>query len=67
MMACNAVRFLRAHGSVRGWLGWLVFDVLLWPLAWLAGPAAALAKLRGTLLGLCGYAPSARDVARYLG
>ena len=67
MMACNAVRFLRAHGSARGWLGWLVFDVVLWPLSAVTGPKAAFAKLRGTALGLCGYAPSARDVARYLG
>ena len=65
-MACNAVRYLKAHGSAKAWLGWFVFDVLLWPAALLAGPAAALAKLRGTWKGLMGYAPSAADVARYL-
>ena len=67
LMACNAVRFLRAHGSARAWLGWLCFDVLLWPAGLVLGPAAALAKLRGTIRGLLGHAPSSGDVARYLG
>lgn len=67
LMACNAVRFLRAHGSARAWFGWLTFDVLLWPASLLAGPAAALAKLRGTWRGLLGHRPSEQDVARYLG
>lgn len=66
-MACNAVRFLRAHGTARSWLGWLVFDVLFWPLTIFGGPGAAFAKLRGTLDGLRGHAASAADVARYLG
>jgi len=67
LMACNAVRFLRSNGSAKGWLGWLVFDVLLWPLALLSGPGAAWAKLRGTLAGLGGRAVGKADVARYLG
>ena len=67
LMACNAVRFLRTHGSAKAWLGWLLFDVVLWPLALLQGPRAALAKLRGTLRGLFGGPPSAADVARFLG
>ena len=67
LMACNAVRFLRAYGSARAWLGWLCFDVLLWPAAVVSGPAGAVAKLRGTVMGLLGHTPSARDVARYLG
>lgn len=67
LMACNAVRFLKAHGSVAAWLGWLTFDVLLWPLTLLGGPAAAWAKLRGTWSGVMGHRPSAHDVARYLG
>jgi GT2 family glycosyltransferase len=67
LMACNAVRFLKAHGTVTAWLGWLLFDVLLWPLGLLTGPAAAVAKLRGTCKGIVGHTPSAADVARYLG
>jgi len=67
MMACNAVRFLKAHGSARAWLGWIVFDVLLWPLTLLSGPAAARAKLRGTWRGLLGHRASREDVVRYLG
>ena len=67
LMANNAVRYLRAHGTVAGWGGWLVFDVLLWPLVLLAGPRAAWAKLRGTLAGVVGHRASARDVERFLG
>ena len=32
----------------------LLFDVLLWPLALVTGPRAAMAKLRGTFAGLVG-------------
>jgi hypothetical protein len=64
LMACNAVHYLRRHGSVRGWLAWLCFDLLLWPLALLTGPRAAFAKLYGTWAGLAGHRPSAADVAR---
>jgi len=65
LMANNAVRYLRQHGRLHAWLGWLLFDVLLWPLVWLQGPAAAMAKLRGTLAGLRGHRASAADVERY--
>ncbi|HEB53522.1 MAG TPA: glycosyltransferase family 2 protein [bacterium] len=67
LMACNAVRYLKACGGAQGWLGWFVFDVLLWPLAFARGPRAACAKLRGTVAGLCGHRASAADVIRYLG
>ncbi len=66
LMACNAVRYLRARPTVRAWLAWLCFDVLLWPLTLATGPHAAFAKLRGTLAGLCGHRASAADVARFL-
>lgn len=67
LMANNAVRYLRARGTVAAWAGWLLFDVLLWPLVWLLGPKAAWAKLRGTLAGLRGHRASAQDVERFLG
>lgn len=66
LMACNAVRYLRAHGTFVGWAGWLLFDVLLWPLALTGGPRAAWAKLRGTLAGLRGHRATAADVTRLL-
>lgn len=65
-MACNAVRYLKAHGTFAAWAGWLVFDVLLWPVTFATGPAAAMAKLRGTLAGLRGHTPSKDDVQRFL-
>lgn len=64
LMACNAVHYLRRHGSVRGWLAWLCFDLLLWPVTFVLGPKPALAKLHGTWAGLAGHRPSAADVAR---
>jgi GT2 family glycosyltransferase len=67
LMANNAVRYLRRRRRPMAWLGWLWFDVLLWPLLWLLGPAAAMAKLRGTLAGLRGHRASAADVERYAG
>ncbi|MCC7395601.1 MAG: glycosyltransferase family 2 protein [Planctomycetes bacterium] len=67
LMACNAVRFLRARGRPVAWLAWFVFDVLGWPLTLLSGPRAALAKLRGTWAGLRGHRAGTGDVARYLG
>jgi N-acetylglucosaminyl-diphospho-decaprenol L-rhamnosyltransferase len=67
LMANNAVRYLRRRGRPQAWLGWLVFDVLLWPLLWLQGPAVAMAKLRGTLAGLRGHRATAADVERYAG
>lgn len=66
LMACNAVRYLRAHPRAVGWGAWLVFDVLGWPLAFAAGPRAAWAKLCGTWAGITGHRASARDVARWL-
>lgn len=66
-MACNAVRYLKAHGSAKAWAGWLVFDVLLWPITFAMGPAAALAKMRGTIAGLSGHTANANDVVRFLG
>ena len=65
-MACNAVRYLKAHGTFAAWAGWLVFDVLLWPLTFAMGPAAAMAKLRGTWAGLSGHTPNKHDVERFL-
>ncbi len=67
LMACNAVRYLKAHGSVKAWAGWLLFDVLLWPITFVMGPAAAWAKMRGTMAGLSGHTANANDVARFLG
>jgi GT2 family glycosyltransferase len=65
-MACNAVRYLKAHGSAKAWAGWLVFDVLLWPITFAMGPAAAWAKMRGTMAGLSGHKANANDVVRFL-
>jgi N-acetylglucosaminyl-diphospho-decaprenol L-rhamnosyltransferase len=66
LMACNAVRYLRAHGTAAGWLGWLCCDVLGWPLAFAAGPRAAWAKACGTWAGLRGHRASAADVDHWL-
>lgn len=66
LMANNAVRYLRTRGTTKAWLAWLCFDLLLWPLTLLLGPAAAFAKLRGTLAGLRGHRAGAADVARFL-
>jgi GT2 family glycosyltransferase len=66
LMACNAVRYLRERGTVSSWVALVVFDVVLWPLALLTGPRAALAKLRGMLAGFGGHRAGADDVRRYL-
>lgn len=71
MNAVNSVHFLRRHGTPRAWLGFIVFDVLLFPAAFgmatLRGrPRAALAKLRGLIDGLCGVRVTPERVARYL-
>lgn len=66
LMANNAVRHLRARGTPKLWFGFVVFEVLLWPLALLSGPRAAIAKLQGTLAGLRGHRASAADVERFL-
>lgn len=67
LMACNAVRFLKSRGTLKAWAGWLVFDVLLWPITFATGPRAALAKMRGTFAGLLGHTATAADVDRFLG
>jgi len=66
LMACNAVRFLKTRGTFKAWLGWFVFDVLLWPITFATGPRAAWAKMRGTLAGLAGHTATAKDVDRFL-
>jgi GT2 family glycosyltransferase len=66
LMACNAVRFLKRYGTLTGWAGWFVFDVVLWPLALAVGPRAAWAKLCGTIAGVRGHRAGAGDVARWL-
>lgn len=66
MMACNAIRYLKARGTIKAWAGWLCFDLLLWPITFAMGPRAALAKMRGTMAGLLGHAASAADVDRYV-
>lgn len=66
LMACNAVRYLRARGTVAGWLGWLCCDVLAWPLTLLAGPRASWAKWCGTWAGVRGHRATAADVVRWL-
>lgn len=72
MNAVNSVRYLRRHPSARGWLGFVVFDVLLWPLC-LANairhgrPAAAFAKLRGIVDGLRGVRVTKEHADRYVG
>lgn len=66
LMACNAVRYLKARGTLKGWSGWLLFDVLLWPITCLMGPRAAWAKLLGTVAGLRGHRAGASDVERLL-
>ena len=67
LMARNAVRYLKSRGTLRAWMGWLLFDVLLWPLAFVTGPVSALAKARGTCAGLCGRQVGAGEVERLLG
>jgi GT2 family glycosyltransferase len=68
MQAANAVRYLRSHGTLGQWLGFLVLDGIAWPLALFGrtGPRAALAKARGMLAGVFGHRVSARDVQRYV-
>jgi GT2 family glycosyltransferase len=70
MTAVNSVRFLRQHGNFAGWAALFVFDVLLWPLAWLraatqGGAAGAVAKLRGVFDGLRGTQIDAEVAARF--
>ncbi|MCR9247158.1 MAG: glycosyltransferase [bacterium] len=67
LMAAHALRYLRRHGNAKAWLGWFLFDVLLWPITLLTGPRAAFAKLAGTFAGIRGRAVGAADVERRLG
>ncbi len=69
MMAVNSVWFLRRHASLRGWAGFLLFDVLLLPAAVLVqalrgNGRAALAKARGILDGLRGRRVTAAAARR---
>lgn len=73
LQAAAAVRFLKRHGTLKGWSGWLLWDVLLWPVALGVGCArgwpgiqGALAKLRGTWAGVQGKTTGPADVARWL-
>jgi GT2 family glycosyltransferase len=66
LMACNAVRHLKARGSFGAWCAWLCWDVLGWPLVLASGPRAAWAKWCGTWAGLRGHRAGAADVQRWL-
>lgn len=68
MMAANAVRYLRRHGTLPLWLAFVWWELLLWPLTLVSGTGlrAGLAKLRGTLAGLFGHRVSVDDVRRYI-
>lgn len=70
MTGVNSVRFLRKHGRPLDWAALLVFDLLLWPLAWLRAlvigrPAGAVAKLKGVVDGLRGERVTAEVAERY--
>ena len=70
MTGVNSVHFLRKHGTWRGWAALVVFDIALWPLAFvqaaLRGRAfAAVAKLRGVVDGLRGKMVDASVAARF--
>jgi hypothetical protein len=71
MNAVNSVHFLRRHGSPLAWAGFICFDLLGLPLAFLSAtmkgrPGAALAKLRGLCDGLRGVRVTPKRVERYL-
>lgn len=65
LMAKNSVRYLRTHGSLRGWAALVLADVLTLPLLALSGSKSFSAKAKGLLAGLRGEASSAADVARW--
>ena len=55
LMGANEIRLLRAHGTARLWLAFLLCDLLAAPLALLGGaPRGGVAKLRGILAGIRG-------------
>ena len=61
-MARYAVRYLRDHGRPSTWAGWLLFDILLWPLTLVTNPTTAIAKLRGTFAGLTDRTITSKDI-----
>ena len=67
LSAANTVRWLRAHGTLRLWLAFGLFDVLFWPLSFVAGtsPRAAWAKGCGLIAGFRGRALTVADLDRY--
>jgi GT2 family glycosyltransferase len=65
LMAKNSVRYLREHGSLRGWAALLLADVLTLPLLALRGSKSFSAKARGLLAGFRGDASNSADVARW--
>jgi len=70
MTAVNSVHFLRKHGTWQGWAALFLFDLALWPLAFLrrlpTGRAAgAWAKLRGVIDGLRGVHVDASVAERF--
>lgn len=70
MTAVNSVHFLRKHGSWKGWVALVLFDIILWPLTFLrrlpTGRASgALAKLRGVIDGLRGVRITAAVADRF--
>lgn len=66
LMACNAVRYLKANGTPRAWFAWFLCDVLGWPLILPKGVRPAWAKLCGTVAGVLGHRAGPADVARWL-
>lgn len=65
LMAKNAVRYLRRHGSFATWSALVLLDLPTLPLLWLRSPRAAWAKLCGLCAGLLGRPSTAADVARW--
>lgn len=57
----NSVHFLRRHGNIKLWAGFIIFDILALPVAWLremlrrgGDPGAVAAKWRGIRAGFAG-------------
>jgi hypothetical protein len=67
LCALNTPRYLRAHGTARLWLAFVLFDLLGWPFALVTGGGFkdTWAKGRGAWEGLFGKRASADDVARW--
>ncbi|MCA8942279.1 MAG: glycosyltransferase family 2 protein [Planctomycetes bacterium] len=66
MMGVNTVRYLRRYGTWSSWAAFLLFECLLWPLAFVSGTGVrgAMAKGRGIVAGLLGHRITAADVDR---